>query len=176
MPSLAEVKDQLNIPSTSTGNDAELGKMLARATKAIGSRVGPLAPVTITDEVHTGPGAVVLRKQPVISVTSATSSGVAVGDLDLDREAGVLYGTFSAAPRAVRVTYVAGWASVPEDLDQGVLELVQHLWKTQRGGGSTRAAFPGEGEDQSEPDGSGYLLPYRVQSLIEPYLLVPATA
>lgn len=165
---LASAKTFLNI--TTTTHDAELQAMLDRAESVLAKRVGPLAPVTVTDEVHTGPGPIVLRRFPVISVTSAASDGVAVTDLDADTASGVVYGTFSRALRKVKVTYTAGRATLPLDLEAAVLELTRHLWESQRG--NSLATVPGSlpGEDVQTPGGS-YLLPYRVQSLIEPYLL-----
>jgi len=166
LPTLTDLKAELNI--TSSNDDLELDDTLDRAIAILSKRVGPLSPTIVTDEIHTGPGPIVLNKTPVQSITVATSSAVAVADLDLDAESGVLYGSFGAAPRGVKVTYVAGYDDVPEDLALAVLELARHLWKTQRGGGSVRPSFPGD--DQSDaPPAAGYLLPYRVESLIEPY-------
>lgn len=170
---LAEVKAHLNI--TTSNNDAELTAMLARAQATLGERVGPVLPTTITDEVHTGPGPLVLDRFPVISVTSATSGGLPVTGLDLDRTTGELFGAFGYASRGVRVTYVAGWDPLPADLEMALLELVAHFWDTQRGGGSERPSFPGEADDEdSGSAASGYLLPYRVTSLLKPHKLPPS--
>ena len=166
LPTLTDLKAELNI--TSTSDDTELDDTLDRAVAILEKRVGPLTSTIVTDEIHTGPGPIVLNKTPVQSVTAATSSAVAVSDLDLDAASGLLYGSFGRAPRGVKVTYVAGYDDVPEDLALAVLEMARHLWKTQRGGGSLRPAFPGEAESDAPPT-AGYLLPYRVESLIEPY-------
>lgn len=164
---LAAAKTFLNI--TSTTHDAELQSMIDRAEAVLAKRVGPLAPVTVTGEVHTGPGPLLLRRYPVLSVASATSGGVAVSDVDADADAGVVYGTFSRTRRAVRVTYTAGrTAPLPADLEAAVLELTGHLWQTQRGNAPSATALQG---DEGAPSGGGFLLPYRVQSLIEPHLL-----
>ena len=163
--SLAAVKTFLNI--TSTKNDDELLDTLERAEAIIASRVGPLSPVVVTDEVHSGPGPILLRRYPVISVASATSDSTAVTDLVL--HGGVLYGSFYGYPRGVRVTYTVGrTAPLPVDLEAAVLELVHHLWTSQRGAATSVLADSGENDVQA---GRGFLLPYRVQSLLEPYLL-----
>ena len=174
--SLAEVKAFLDI--TNTVDDSELESFIDRAEAIIAKRVGPLSPVPVVDEIHTGPGPILLKRFPVISVSSATSSGLAVTDVDADLDAGVVHGTFSSARRAVKVSYVAGRDVLPEDLVAAVLELVDHLWKSQRVPGTRAPGFQGYGGDSGDtnaPAGSGYLLPYRVQSLIEPYI-VPAVA
>lgn len=167
--SLADARQFLNF--TTNANDDELVSMIDRAEAILERRVGPLAPVVVTDEVHTGPGPIVLSRYPVMSATAATYAGVAVTDLDLDVDSGVLYGTFGSASRAVKVTYTSGRDPLPADLEEAVLELVKHLWESQRGtapAGPVPGALPGE--DVTTPVGA-YLLPYRVQSLIEPYLM-----
>ena len=161
--SLAEVKAFLDI--TDTRNDSELESFIDRAEAIIAKRVGPLAPIAVTNEVHTGPGPIVLKKYPVVSVASATNSGVPVYDIDADFEAGVVYGTFTSARRAVKVSYVAGRAVLDEDLVAAVLELVKHLWQSQRGNAPAAMALQG-GDPDLQSTGNGYLLPYRVQSLI----------
>lgn len=167
---LADAKIFLDI--TGTANDAELQRMLDRAEVVLAQRVGPLEPVTVTGEKHTGPGPIVLKRWPVISVTSASTGYGAVTDLDLDVDAGVLYGSFtSRIRRDVTVTYTAGRATLPADLEAAVLELLQHLWRSQRVPGARRGA----GEPDERTSQGTYLLPYRVQTLIEPYL-VPGLA
>jgi hypothetical protein len=164
---LTDAKTFLNV--TVATHDAELQSMLDRAEAILARRVGPLSLTTVTDEVHTGPGPLLLKRYPVVSVTSATSDGVAVSDLDLDVDTGLLYGAFTSGFRKVRVTYTAGRAVPPADLEAAVLELVKHLWESQRPAGAQ--APPGSlAGDDIQPGGS-YLLPYRVQSLIEPHLL-----
>jgi len=173
---LASVKRHLNIPATSTGDDAELADTLARAVAVLGQRVGPLTPTTITNEVHTGPGPLVLDVYPVISVTTATAGGVAVLDAEVDRSTGELFGSFGYTPRGVRVTYVAGYDPLPADLELAALEMTAHLWRSQRGGGSGQVSFPGEGEqdDDDANPAAAYLLPYRVQSAIDTHRLPPS--
>lgn len=171
---LTDVKQFLNKTGVNdSGDDEELQLFLDRAEAILTKRIGPLSPTPVTGEKHTGPGPLVLRRYPVISVTSATSAGVDVTDLDLDLDSGVLYGSFTAyPPRQVSITYVAGRDFLPADLEEAVLELVRHLWKSQRGGGSLRPTFPGEDDPTTQqPGGASYLLPYRVESLIEPHLL-----
>ena len=146
---------------------SELIDMLDSAEAVLERRVGPLVPVSVVNEVHTATGGpIVLRKRPVISVTSVVSGGFTVLDTELDAEAGLLYGSFYGDYRGTKVTYTAGWTVLPADLERAVLELVRHLWSTQRG---SAPANPLSGETDLAPAGN-FLLPYRVQSLIEPFL------
>lgn len=164
------VKGFLNLEAT-TADDAELGDMTERAETILSELVGPLGPVTVTDEVHTGPGPLQLRRIPVLAVTSATSDGYPVADLDLDGDTGILYGTFGYGRRRARVTYTAGRDALPYDLEAAVLELVGHLWESQR---RPMHGRPGFSDSEVNPEigiGSKYLLPYRVQTLIQPHLL-----
>jgi hypothetical protein len=168
---LSDAKAFLNI--TGTGSDNELVRMVDQAEAAIAARVGPLAPVTVTEMHHGGANPIVLRRPPVISVTSVVADGATTtSGFDLDSEAGLLFSEsgygYAGLPRSVQVTYTAGRSSLPADLEAAVLELVRHLWESQRG--STPVALAGAGDDGLRDTGSGFLLPYRVQSLLEPYL------
>jgi hypothetical protein len=164
---LTLVKQFLNI--TSSNQDDELIDMIDRAEGVIARRIGPLEPTVVTDEVHTGPSPIALDRWPVVSVTSATTDGITVVDLDADLASGVVYGTFSRAHRGVRVTYMAGRSTpLPIDIEAAVLELTAHLWQSQRGS----APSPLDVQDGDEAQiGSSFLLPYRVQALLEPHML-----
>lgn len=175
--SLTDVKVFLNI--TRPDDDDELMAMIDRAEAILVARVGPLDPVTVVEKHHGGLNPIVLRRPPVISVTSVVANGITtLAGFDLDSEAGLLYSEFGYGyegfPRSVEVTYTAGRpAPLPADLEAAVLELVKHLWDSQRVPGASRPGFQGFGGGTGESaavGGAGYLLPYRVQSLIEPYL------
>jgi hypothetical protein len=168
---LPDAKAFLNI--TDTTHDAEVQDMVDRAESHLAKHIGPLSLVTVPDEVHTGPGPLLLKRRPVVSVTSATSDGVTVTDTDLDTDTGVLYGTFTNAFRKVKVTYTAGRAALDADLEAAVLEFVRHLWQTQLG--NAPSAMSLQDPDERTLQGvSSYLLPYRVQTLIEPHLQLRA--
>lgn len=167
--SLDDVKTFLNI--TDTASEDELIAMLDRAEAILAARVGPLEPTTVTGEVHTGPGPLVLKRYPVISVESVGSYyGDPVTDFQVDADSGVVYGYFSCTFRGTTVTYTAGRKYLSADLQEAVLELVKHLWTTQRVPG-TRLRSSGEPDERTLQGISNYLLPYRVQTLIQPYLL-----
>lgn len=174
---------QLFLNKSADPTETELQSFIDRAEAILAVRIGPLAATTVTDEWHAGgTSTLVLRKWPVISLTSATyadGTALTLDDLTVDGDTGIVYwgygtaGVFSSyGSRSVKITYSAGRASLAADLQEAVLELVKHLYESQRGGGRTFNTNP---DGALEPVPSSFLLPYRVQSLIEPYL-IPAIA
>ena len=173
--SLTDVKNHLNI--TVTDDDAELLAMLNAATGLIEGVVGPLSRRTVTAETHNGGRTTVLLKQaPIISITSCLENGSALAatSYSVDEESGVLTRTSGytvytwggdvdfANFNNISVTYVAGRSIIPADLAHAVLELVRHLWTTQRG--SIRRS----GTDDYVP-GSGFSMPNRVREMLNRY-------
>jgi len=174
---LTTVKTHLNI--TTTTNDTELTSMIDRATPIIEKIVGPVIQRIITDEQHEPTGATLaLIERPVVSITTCTefvgkvaytitiitdptTSGTYTATLDSDK--GVLTRWATSSPREwagfVWVTYVAGRDSVPSNVEYATLELIRHMWDTQRGGVSQRPGFDAEGDVTPI---LGYLVPNRV--------------
>ena len=163
LPTLAGLKAHLNI--TASTSDTELATFLAAARKMIEAHTGPLAPTSVTEVVDGRPSAWVLSARPVVSVDSATgtddSRTATLASLAIDGPAGVVRSAADNLSGSWSVTYTAGMASVPENVELAVYVTAQHLWKTQRGGGQR----PGQGTD---PVGStvGYALPYMAIELL----------
>ena len=161
---------------TSTVDDEELRSYIDAAQGILSRLVGPLIPTVVSEVQDGGTPVLVLRKWPVISVTSvtyATSQAVLMSDLDLDPETGIVYwkfgtvGVFLGGRRFLTATYVAGRNGLPADLRQAVLELVKHLWESQTGG-NRRPNFAADGTNVQP--GLSYLLPPRIDTLIRPHL------
>ena len=172
--SLTDLKKFLNI--TSATNDDELLDMIDRAEAILSRRVGPLTPTVVANEPHIGPGPLLLRRWPVTSVESVTSGGLTAAGWTADVAAGTVSAPYVPYGASVQVNYTAGRAApLPLDLEAAVLEMVAHLWRSQRVPGATRAATFGQQSEQDMQVGQGFLLPYRVQTLIEPHVL-PAIA
>jgi uncharacterized phiE125 gp8 family phage protein len=170
--SMRDVRDHLNI--TGDSDDAELRSFVLAATAAIEARVGPMARRSVTEVHNGGVSGILLRQPPALAVTSATENGVAVagsgyslspGGGVLTRVSGFSRSTWVSGFANVSVTYTAGRTSIPADLRQAVLELVRHLWATQRGTMNARR----NGDDFVA--GQGYTMPNRVLELISPYEL-----
>jgi len=174
---LSQVKSHLNIVESSVVDDDELRAFILAATGLIEGVVGPLSRRTVTAETHNGGRTTVLLKQaPIISITSCLENGSALDSTSysLDGESGVLTRTSGYTAYTwggdvdysnfnnISVTYVAGRSVIPADLAHAVLELVRHLWTTQRG--SVRRS----GTDDYLP-GSGFSMPNRVREMLNRY-------
>lgn len=169
---LDEFKAQLD--RTDDSDDAELRLYLEAATSQIEYLVGPLSPVTYTER-YEGAGAFVLRRGPVISVTSIKqviggrlrSTAIPAGDYYLDPVAGTV--TMPAYPwrGEVEVAYRAGRTAVLPDVKLAGLIIAQHLWAVQNARFTINA--PASDELAVAP-GSGFAIPARALELLRPYM------
>lgn len=169
---LADAKAHLNV--TVTTYDAELRRFLDVATDLCESYTGrSLRRRTVTEALDGGRSSLVLRQAPVLSVTSVVVDGTTMSDLAVDLPNGIVYtdddesGIFTPGRQTITVTYVAGWAAPPADVQQAVLETLRHLWTTQRGGMDGRNPFAGD----EYAAGTGWSLPRRVIELLQPYVI-----
>lgn len=198
--SLDDVKSELN--KTSTTDDAELEDYIGRASAILLNhpeyRVADAAGVTsYTQDWTLGGNVIVLDHLPVVAVTSVTEYVGGTGTVlasepittaaftgygyRLDSESGILTRLSGGYPTgwlgAVRVVYTAGLSSVPDDVRDAALNLVRHLWETQRGGGAGRPVVPLDPDFASAPAGvSSYLLPHRVMEALAAYRRGPVIA
>lgn len=186
--SLDDAKTALNI--TKSVEDEELRDFINRAVAAVTTWCGPLVPTTVTSRVRSYSGgfparaaydgaqgyssSLVLPVTPVISLTSVTPLG---GDpIDLTgvfvSAAGVVDASIAQlyTGRFYDVTYVAGRSALPADLYAAVIEVLRHLWATQRGG----AARPGSQQQTaaSTIPGQAYAFNYRAEQLMQPYIQI----
>lgn len=165
--SLTRVKEHLNI--TVTDHDGELQRVLDRAEKRLARKVGPLAATSTTSRVSGGDCELVLPVTPVISLTSVTPVGgtaLTVGDLYCSPAGVVSYSTGGYfGDRAYVVVYSAGRTELPEHLEGAVVELVRHLWDTQRGSSRRPGSNPSDSTSNTLP-GAGHALPFRVSEMI----------
>ena len=90
-------------------------------------------------ETHDGGGSVILRKTPVISVTSITENGSALTEFLPNLSAGILYRGSSYSPRPfacgfqnVTVTYRAGYLNPPRVVRKVALNLIQGAWQVSQ--------------------------------------------
>jgi hypothetical protein len=191
MPSfitLAETKAQLNM--TTTNNDAELQDYIDAACDEVEQWVGPVATRTITGEfvdlmgrtifnelTTAGTRSFVLRWRPVQSIeaiSSAIISGVTYTPTDFvvdpntgiirRKDGGTIFGPLT-------VDYTAGYATPPAWARLAAKIIVQHLWRTQRGGALLTA---NAAEDVGTVEGIGFAIPGAAAQLLESRRLVPA--
>ena len=178
--SLADAKDMLNIPQSSTGDDAELDSWIATIESSLeGMTGGPLVSRQISERVEATDGYTVLcvRQRPLVSLVSVVNVGsglpLALTDMtDLDPNAGTIrrrlgwpfFGPFYQYLPIFTVTYVAGWGTaVPAAFSSAARIIIRHLWDTQRG--VTPAPMMGGDETVVLP-GWGYAIPNRAAELL----------
>lgn len=168
--SLDDIKTYLNISSTSS--DEELRQFIREATDIAERATGrTLFRRTIT-ETHTAPTPVILlRKWPIISVTTVTESGTTL-TAGTDYVVNTINGTVTRgsnlAPLGWRpgvdnitITYLAGEADPNPTGQLLVKELVRHMWRTQRG-----ASPMAMSQDDYVP-GAANIMTYRVRELVD---------
>jgi hypothetical protein len=179
---LDEVKAHLNIPTTDTTLDEELRRFIDAATDLAETYVGQvLGRRTFTSELYDGGTEFIrIRNPKAISITSVTENGLAVSSsayvLDYTGQrlyrigSGTLYATNSygywvQGMNNISITYVAGYVNPPMAARQGVLEIIRHLWQTQRGSMSVMGRSLGGDELYTTPT---YSLPRRAMELLDP--------
>ena len=179
---LDEVKSHLNISATDTTLDEELRRFIDAATDLAEQYLGQiLGRRTFTDELYDGGTEFIrIRNPKVISITSVYENDALVSstayNLDYTGQrlyrigSGTLYATnsygyWTGGFNNIKITYVAGYVNPPMAAKQGVLEIIRHLWQTQRGAMNVMT------RNQSGDDfyqGSTYSLPRRAMELLDP--------
>lgn len=180
--SLDQAKAHLNIPASNTTNDEEIRRFIDAATDLAENYVGCiLGRQTFTNEKYDGnTDHLRIRNPKVISIASVYENGNLLNAADylLDPtgqrlyrvttvaySASNYYGIWAPGANNITVTYTAGFLNPPGAVQQGVLEILRHLWQTQRGAVSVMGrAQPG---DDFYP-ASTYSLPRRAMELLDP--------
>ena len=166
--SVEDLRTFLNAPATSEDQLRRLALVATELAEAYTGRA--YRKVTVTGELHDGGRAsLVLRRQPVLTVSAVTCSGTAVTGFVVDAVAGVLHrdangSAWPSGRQNVAVTYTAGTSDVPARAGQAIRELCRHLWQTQRGG-SGRPRQQGAEDDWDAR--MGYAIPRRVAELLD---------
>ena len=176
-----EVLEFLNIPAASA-NENEVRRFIDASTDLAETYVGQvLGRRTFTNELYDGGTEFIrIRNPKAISITSVTENGLAVSAsnyvLDYTGQrlyrigSGTLYATnsygyWTQGMNNVSITYVAGYVNPPMSAKQGVLEIIRHLWQTQRGAINVMSRTQSGDELYSTPT---YSLPRRAMELLDP--------
>lgn len=185
---------RLAIPAlTSTGEDSNLDRLIDRAGAFLAAWCGypPAAAggvATFEDVTYTmildGPGGaeLVLPVGPLVSVTSVHSDPlreygsdvlVASGDYTLDSYRSLVIldndstqGAWDTGYRAIKIVYVAGFATVPADIKQAAIGMVAHWWRLRRQAGKKSVSQEGGSVSLLEET-----IPAQVAQLLGPYRL-----
>lgn len=176
MVSMADTKNQLNIPLADTSLDDELRVYLEAATDVV-ERVRGEAMVRRTfieeHEVTYAGGRMALSWTPVVSLTSVVMiDGWVTWDvsrLHLNPATGVVSTTFQSGLfqlfGRLAVTYVAGYQVIPASFQLASSMIVNHLWQTQRGNrGAPRVG--GGLSDTTMVPGFAFAVPNRALELL----------
>lgn len=148
LTSLSDVKESLGIASSVTTYDNLIIRKINQATTAIEYYCGRrFASTTYTNVVYsaTQTDELILRQRPVTSVTSfeIRDSGLNVDSWEtidtelyfIDEAAGILKLMFNARGRwdRYRVTYVAGYNTIPSDLGEACASLACYYFNNADG-------------------------------------------
>ncbi|MER8004985.1 hypothetical protein [Streptomyces sp. NPDC094149] len=171
--SLADAKKKLDIPATSTADDAELREFIEATTFAVEYFVGPVARRTVQQVVTGNRDALVLHTTPVIALTSVTAvqswqMAIDLADLDVDTNTGVVRRNDSLCFPVgdYRLVYTAGRQLVPANVELAGKLILQHLWRTNFGA----ARGPSVSDDflaTEQVPGFGYAIPNRALQLLQ---------
>lgn len=171
LPTVADLKAHINLPTNDTSQDDELEQMLDAAIEVVENSAGPLSAGTVTETHYdVNSDMLLLRQTPTSALASVSlrSYGSDVeqtlSDYDLDVAAGIVrvgsgarfYGTYV-------VEYQTGRVEVPASLRLAILIIAAHLFETQRVPGASRFAAP----EAVVP--AGYAIPNRALELMAPY-------
>lgn len=182
LPSVADLKTHINIPSSVTADDDELGDVLDAAVEMVAALIGPLESGSVT-EVYRGVNStmLVLRRVPVTEVTAISARygiddtvPMTVTDFELDTDTGILRAISGARFLGdYVVTYSAGRVTLPASVRLAVLIVAAHLWETQRVPMQSEGppGFAG-GVEAMTTVSRGFALPNRALELLRPYMTV----
>ena len=198
---LDDVKDFLNIRSSDRSHDGELLRFIAGCGPVVEFIVGPVLPRVFQNELYDGGSSFLsLRHRPVISVSevieyrgpvpwlleqvpSADQGTIYSYEFEppgriVRRNVGGGTQTFPGGMETVRVTYTAGYQTIPQNIRLGMLELVRVNYQEtqQAGGGRIGSAFSPPDVDIPAAQAMGYLVPGRVRELLAPSKRHPAVA
>lgn len=150
LTTLAAVREALNLPSSATGDDAYLTNLISRVSESVKRITRRSLTQTTLTEPHDGRRRswLKLRDWPVISFTSlnedpdqawGASTLIASTDFVVDARRGYVYMKngvlFQRYPQSIRAVYVAGYAAIPADLEQRVIQTVIEDWRTRKNEG-----------------------------------------
>lgn len=150
--SLADVKESLGISSGDTSRDNLIIRKINQATAMIESYTGRrFALTTYTNEEYdaTQTNQLILKQRPVVSFTAYGRRDTSLNEDDfdsidtnlyfVDNNAGVIDGLFNSSGgwNKWRVTYTAGYATIPADIAEAAASLAAYLVENPVSGGSS---------------------------------------
>lgn len=177
LTSLANVKQWMGIPVTDTANDALLTRMVTACSAFIASWLGrTLESTSYTDNfIGWGSARFVPANYPVTAIASVVVNGTAVPAAKVFTSSislRLLDGYSFLDGVLCTVTYTAGYAVVPKDIEQACIEMVALRFEDRKRIGITSKGLAGETISFSQKDMNSF-----AKSVLSQYLRVfPATA
>lgn len=155
LTTLANAKDWLGIATGDTSQDARLARLVSAVSTQVQNRIGYLALSQSYTETRNGSGkAVIAFENPhVTAVASVTVDGAAIpartsvtaAGYTLDPDLLYLVGwCFTKGVQNVVLAYTAGFAAIPLDLEQAVLEVIQVKSDAKKLGNVSSKTLAGE--------------------------------
>jgi len=181
---LADVREQLSIRSNDTAQDAWLAKVISRASAQAESYCNRIFVQQDYQDlfgiVSGEAGTPLLLRQPPVDVTLVTVDGtdLVATDFIADAEPGLLYRATDArqwiSTSSITVKYTGGFAEVPADVQQAVIELCVMEFRSRGRDPMLRERdTPGLGHEVfwigPMPGVSGSQLPGDIASLLSGY-------
>lgn len=175
---------------TGSGSDTVLATLNGRISRAIASHcrvatagvaVPTLRQETLTETFRTGMSRerLLLSRRPIVSVTSVVEDGetLASADYEIDAASGILLRLENDEPAAwswqkITVVYVAGWATVPDDLKLAASKLASEIYTVGTRDPNLKRVKV-EGVDEREfwvAPSSDPLISAEVDALLAPYM------
>lgn len=170
---LLDGKKYLGIAPENTEHDDEVESFIRALTPAVEFFAGPVEPKTVRRTV-VGQYEIVLPLAPVISITSITSYGsvLDVADFTLDSDTGIVRYTDASLVfpiGRVDVIFVPGRRVIHEGISHGAKVILDHLWETQRGRGSSGYTSKNRTGDTTFIPALGYSVPNRAIQMLKPH-------
>lgn len=156
LTTLADVKNWLGLPTSIGPDDAAILALVTSVSVWVQNWIGrQIGAATYTETLHgNGKGRIIFSNYPVISVTSLMigtraqvvrsqigAAGYYFGDDSLYLDGGLV---FDKGLGNVTVVYVAGYASVPQDLAQATKQLVALRYREKNRIGELSKSIQGE--------------------------------
>jgi hypothetical protein len=172
--SLHEAKKQLRLGDVTTHDD-DLRMFIASAGRAIENHTGDtVVRRTVTERHRRATSVVVLRRSPVVSVTTVVSTGGSTtwqaADLDVDPDTGIVTAvTGLRLTGDLTVTYVPGMRVIPPNYLLAARIITEHLWQTMRPFAGVANLPPGALEDSLDARSGGlvgFAIPNRALELL----------
>lgn len=169
---LAETKDHLNIPQTTTTHDDELRRAIAGATGVVEGIVGRVARRTFVETFSGRGGRIVyLANAPAISVTTVVEDGttLAASAYTLAKERAVLTRVNGVwAVDNTTVTYMAGRAIVQDNILEGTKDLIRANFRPQLGGNRSPYDRADRAPQEQGEMRLGFFVPHSVMERLRP--------